>query len=235
MAVVPLVPGKSVARTEEEFEHRGARHGSTLLIRNFDSTQLSPGDPNLSYDLRIGSVYKDHRDGLRKELQDDGHITLLPGGAIVIETEESWHMPAGLFGYIVPRVKWLQQGVSNTLSKVDSGYNGKLLVTLFNLGKNTVPIDRKDGFCSLVVHDVGEGACLYEGNPKTIAGAGACEPIWIRIRSRVKAKWQAVRDRLDANRPFVELMLILVTGALALVEALRLFGVDLTGIFGAGH
>lgn len=235
MAVVPLVPGKSVARTEEEFERRGARHGSTLLIRNFDSTQLSPGTPNLSYDLRIGSVYKDHRDGLRRELADDGSITLLPGGAVVIETEESLHMPAGLFGYIVPRVKWLQQGVSNTLSKVDSGYNGKLLVTLFNLGKNTVPVDRMAGFCSLVVHDVGEGCCLYEGNPKTILGPGAAEAIWIRIWNQVKVKWQAVRDTLDANRAFVDLILILVTGALAAVEALRLFGVDLTGVFGTGH
>jgi hypothetical protein len=50
-----------------------------------------------------------------------------------------------------------------------------------------------------------------------------------------KVKWQAVRDKLDANRAFVDLILILVTGALAAVEALRLFGVDLTGVFGAGH
>jgi deoxycytidine triphosphate deaminase len=135
MAVVPLIPGKSVARTEEEFESRGARRGSTLLIRNCDGTQLLPDSPNLSYDLRVGSVYKDHRDGLRRELPDGGSITLLPGGAVVIETEESLHMPAGLFGYIVPRVKWLQKGVSNTLSKIDSGYNRKLLVTLFNLGR----------------------------------------------------------------------------------------------------
>jgi hypothetical protein len=40
MSVIPLVPGKSVAKTEEEFESRGARRGSTLLIRNFDNTQL---------------------------------------------------------------------------------------------------------------------------------------------------------------------------------------------------
>ncbi len=233
MSVVPLAPGKSVAKTEEEFEARGARRGSTLLIRNFDNTQLSLGAPNLSYDLRVGSVYKDHRDGLRRELPDDKSIRLLPGGAVVIETEESLHMPAGLFGYIVPRVKWLQQGVSNTLSKVDSGYNGKLLVTLFNLGQNTVPVDRKERFCSLVVHDVGEGCCLYEGNAKTIAGEGEAEPLWIRSWNALKTRWQAVRDTLDSNRAFVDLILIVATGALAIVEALRLFGVDLTGVFGA--
>jgi len=56
MSVVPLIPGKSIARTEEEFENRGARRGTTLLIRNFDSTQLLPNSPNLSYDLRVGTV-----------------------------------------------------------------------------------------------------------------------------------------------------------------------------------
>lgn len=200
------------------------------MIPNFDSTQLLPGTPNLSYDLRIGSVYKDHSDDLRRDLRDDGIITLLPGDAVVIETEESLHMPSGLFGYIVPGVKWLQQGVSNTLSKVDSGDNGKLFVTLFNPGKNLVPIRRKEGFCSVVVHDVGEGVHWYEGNPKTIAGAGAAEPIWTRVWNQVTEKWQTLRDALDANRIFVDIVLILVTGALALAEFLRF-----VGVLGAGR
>jgi hypothetical protein len=127
-----------------------------------------------------------------------------------------------LFGYIVPRVKWLQQGVSNTLSKVDSGYNGRLLVTLFNLGQNTVPIDRKEGFCSLVVHDVGEGVRLYEGTPKTIAGRDPKESKWTRIRARirdqVKVKWQTAQDALDASRIFVEIVLILATVLLAIED-----------------
>jgi dCTP deaminase len=230
VAVVPLVPGQSIVRTEEEFERRGARRGSTLLIRNFDDAQLLPNTPNLSYDLRVGSVYKDHRDDLRRELPKNDRITLLPGGAIVIETEESLHMPAGLFGYIVPRVKWLQQGVSNTLSKVDSGYNGRLLVTLFNLGKNTVPIARMERFCSLVLHDVGEGVRLYEGDPKTIAGANLPQPKWKAILNQGRVRWQAVRDVLVANRIIVEIMLILVTAALAFVEGLRL-----AGVLRAGH
>jgi hypothetical protein len=42
--------------------------------------------------------------------------------------------------------------------------------------------------------------------------------------------WEAVRDVLDANRVFVEIALILVTGGLVLVESLRL-----AGVFGAGR
>jgi dCTP deaminase len=143
--------------TEQDFEVAGGRGGNGLLIRDFDHTQLSGQASNLSYDLRIGSEYKDHRDGWIEVMPHDGHITLLPGGAVIIETEESLHVPGGMFGYIVPRVKWLQQGISNTVSKVDAGYNGHLLVTLFNLGRNTVEFPRGERFCSLVVHSVSMG------------------------------------------------------------------------------
>lgn len=106
---------------------------------------------------------------------------------MIIETEESLHLPGAMFGYIVPRVKWLQQGVSNTLSKVDSGYNGRLLVTLFNLGKKTVYIPRFEPFCSLVIHDVGPGARLYDKDAKSIEPAAGGQALWQRVRNRIEA------------------------------------------------
>ena len=252
MAVVPLVVGQSVVTSDDDFEQRLGRRGSSLLIRNFDARQLKPGRPNLSYDLRVGSVYKDHADGVRRELPEkpdaadpapelkedevtkaDHAIKLFPGSAVIIETEESLHMPAGLFGYIVPRVWWLQRGVSNTLSKVDSGYNGKLLVTVFNLGQKTIFMPRKARFCSLVAHDVGQGVCPYNGPAKTIADERQ-GPIWIRIRNRLKVEWQDFRGLLNANRVVLDLALIVVTGLLFLAtglllvaKVLELFGVHL--------
>jgi dCTP deaminase len=246
MAVVPLVVGQSVVTSDDHFERRMGRRGSSLLIRNFDVRQLQPGRPNLSYDLRVGSVYKDHADGVRRELPErrDGHdaialededdevtkadhaIKLFPGGAVIIETEESLHMPAGLFGYIVPRVRWLQRGVSNTLSKVDSGYNGKLLVTVFNLGQKTILMPHKARFCSLVAHDVGQGVCPYDGPAKTI-GDERPEPLRIRIRNGLKVGWQNFRGLLNANRAVLDLALIVVTGLLVLAKVLELFDVHL--------
>jgi hypothetical protein len=82
MSVIPLTLGQTVVTTKEEFEQSGARRGSALLRQNFDEDQLLAGSPNLSYDLRIGAVYKDHRDGGRRDLADDGCIILLPGGAL---------------------------------------------------------------------------------------------------------------------------------------------------------
>ena len=210
MSVIPLVVGQTVVTTKGDFEQSGARQGNALLIQNFDEDQLLPGSPNLSYDLRIGAVYKDHRDSGRRDLADDGSIVLLPGSAMVIETEEDLHMPRGMFGYIVPRVKWLQKGVSNTLSKVDPGYSGHLLVTLFNLGRKTAKIQGEECFCSLVVHRVGTvpDVFLYDKPEKRITG-----PL-----HEVTA-WQKARNIIEAHPATATLILAIVSLILTFVTA----------------
>jgi len=220
MSVIPLALGKTVVTTKDGFDQSEGRHGTALLIQNFDESQLIEGSPNLSYDLRIGAVYKDHRDGGRRDLADNGSITLLPGGAIIIETEEDLHLPQSMFGYIVPRVKWLQEGVSNTLSKVDPGYNGHLLVTLFNLGKKTATIPRRERFCSLVVHWVATepDVYLYDKPAKRIVGP--LEGLtWL----------QSLRNLIEAHPATATIVLALATlgliaatWALTIVEFLHL-------------
>ena len=51
-----------------------------------------------------------------------------------------------MFGYIVPKVSLLQDGVSNTLSKVDPGYHAPLVVTVFNLGQKEIELHQGDPF-----------------------------------------------------------------------------------------
>jgi dCTP deaminase len=183
----------------------GGRQGKTLLIRNFDTGQLSGNEPNLSYELRVGPEYKDHRDGSKCPVTTEEPITLLPGAAVIIETAESLHMPKGMFGYIVPKVTWLQKGISNTLSKVDAGYNGRLLVTIFNLGKNKEDLHLHDTFCSLVIHSVGPGAHLYEKDEKRLVGP-----------NRKRSRWQRFRNWLEANPATVHVALIAVTASLVI-------------------
>src|SRR3989442_11826214 len=149
MSVIPLALGQTVVTTDTQFERADGRQGRTLLIRNFDDQQLAGGLPNLCYDLRVGPEYKDHRDGWKCPVTEKEPITLLPGAAVIIETAERIHMPKAIFSHIVPKVRLLQLGISNTDSKVHAGYNGPLLVTLFNLGKKTIDIKIHDQFCSL--------------------------------------------------------------------------------------
>jgi hypothetical protein len=71
-------------------------------------------------------------------------------------------------------------GLTNTLAKVDPGYPGSLVVTIFNLGKTTQKLSRRAPFCQMVVHTVLEGATLYHKGSKQVAGAPRRPGWWLR-------------------------------------------------------
>lgn len=167
MSVVPLRVGISVVDRQDDFNVEG----NAMLVTDLQRSQLeSNQSSNVSYDLRVGREYRHYRHRNKTELPEDGTILLRPGDAVLIQTEESLHMPRSLFGYVVPKVSLLQLGITNTLSKVDPGYPGYLVVTLFNVGTTTQRIKRGEAFCQLVVHTVKEGATLYNKSGKSVAG-----------------------------------------------------------------
>ncbi len=183
MALVPLVtegPAPTVVGTQDRFN----LGGPALLITPLDHAQFNGMRP-ATYDLRVGKKYRDHQDRDPKELVERGTITLSPGAAFIIETEEEVHLPSTMFGYVVPKVKLLQDGVSNTLSKVDPGYHGPLVVTVFNLGKKAVTLRRLDPFCALAIHRVEGDVTPYRGKAKGIEGAvaaGLLKRMWDWIK-----------------------------------------------------
>jgi dCTP deaminase len=152
MSIIPLTthgPQPSIVTDAAEFDP----NGTAILIRGIDAAQLSSssGDCNVSYDLRVGGFYRDHRSFEGRTLQDDGFVELLPGNAVNIETEEEVSFPKWLFGQIIPKVSILQDGISNTPGKIDPGYAGRLLVTAFNHGKRTIKLRRGQRFCSMFI------------------------------------------------------------------------------------
>lgn len=187
------------------------RDGQRILILNLDGTQLRDDDhePNLTYDLRVGEEYRDHRDLGKRDTGDNGEIVLFPNSAVIIQTLEHVYVPRRRFAYIVPKVSLLQKGISNTSSKVDPGYPGPLLITVFNLGKTTVRLRRSAKFCTIVFHDVAdpEHARLYDKEPKRIIGAGRM------------SKWQRFRDFTDRNSGTISVVAVVVTLVLICIEA----------------
>ena len=173
MSVIPLIRGTSIVETKDEYDAAGGRLGEKILILNIDKSQLqanSHGESNVTYDLRVGDEYRDHRDAGKIYTGERG-IELFPNSAVIIQTHEHVQVPKCRFGYIVPKVFLLQQGVSNTSSKVDPGYEGPLLVAVFNLGKTNVFLKPKQKFCTLVFHDVqGDGVQMYGKSAKRITG-----------------------------------------------------------------
>ena len=212
MSVIPWIlegPQRTIVSTDSEF--RNGVDGRVVLVQNLEKQQFQERDTgNASYDLRVGLEYRDHRDAGPTQLQDGEGITLQPGAAVIVQTEEYVHFPKHVFGHIVPRVHYLQKGISNTGSKVDPGYKGNLLITLFNLGKQPVYIPRKERICCLYLMDVADGVLPYEKDPKRIQGRSAATSF---------RQW---RDFMERNTALIQSVLILVTLALSALEIFTL-------------
>lgn len=215
MSIIPLIiegKNRNVVESRIEFENAGGLDGKVILIQELDRDQLlSPTNTNASYDLRVGCEYRDHRDVGKRDIPQDGIVELLPGTAVIIESEEVVHFPKSAFGHIVPKVSLLQKGISNTSSKVDPGYNGKLLITIFNLGKKTIQLRRGEHFCTLYILQVLEGVRPYDKPSKRIVGEAK------------KQTWQRLRDLVEINSAFVMVVLIITTLILTIVQIVQFF------------
>ncbi|MBU8730490.1 hypothetical protein KM915_10545 [Cytobacillus oceanisediminis] len=212
MSIVPFIfdgENRNVTKDKEEFKIEG----EYILLQNIDQKQVDQSDDaNTSYDLRIGGQYLDHRDLHQTKLSEGGVIKLQPQNAIIIETQEVIYLPKTRFGQILPKVKLLQKGLSNTTSKVDPGYNGHLLITVFNLGKNEIPLHYGQKFCSLVISDTqAQGVKAYNKPPK-------------RIDGNEKKGWlKRQRDVIESNAGIISILAILATAFLGVLQIIAFF------------
>mgnify|MGYP001072895751 CR=1 FL=1 len=208
MSVIPFVldgSQRTIVATRGEFDDAGGIEGDVVFVHNLDEDQVrNPSGGNASYDLRVGDEYRDHRDEGKTDLGEDDFLVLKPGDAFIIETAEFVRFPRRRFGHIVPKVSLLQKGLSNTSSKIDPGYFGKLLVTVFNLGQQKVTLEKGDKFCTLYLLEVGNGVITYDGDPKRIEGRRKRRPI------------RKLRDSIRSNQALVAF----ITSVLALLGTL---------------
>ena len=213
IALTAVGPEPTVVTSNDAFD----REGGAILIQNHDAEQLGVDakDCNASYDLRVGQIYRDHRNREGQQLGLNDPIMLLPGNAVIIETEELVKFPKTRFGQILPKVSLLQKGIANTPSKVDPGYEGHLLITAFNHGKRPEFLRRYQPFCSLHIFDVTGVVRPYDKEGKRIEG----------IR-RATGWRRQIADWIDANVARVTFMqtafglLTLLVGIAALVIAI---------------
>lgn len=105
----------------------------------------------------------------------------------------------------------LQPG-SAVIIKIDPGYEGKLSITVFNLGKRTVQLKKAQDFCTLYVLDVREGVIPYTKDAKKIAG-----------NSR-KDLLSRVRDFIETNQTYFTIILTIATIVLTIVQIVQPLG-----------
>jgi len=201
-------PDQTVVDRQDDFNLDGHR----LLIVGLDKEQLSsPNDSNVSYDLRVGAEYRDHREEGKRYLKNGDSLILRPGAALIVQTEEYIHLPKTMYGIIAPKVSKLEEGISNTFSKVDPGYHGYLLISIFNLGKSSIELRRGDRFCALTVLDLRGEARPYNKGPKGMGVGSAL------------SKLQRFSDLLEAYSGYLHLLEIIATAILIVATLLLAF------------
>jgi len=185
--------------------------GHAILIRDLDPTQIPrpPGDCNLSYDLRVGTRYRDHRDREPRTLNDTGYIKIAPQSAVIIRTMEEVRFPIHLFGHIVPKVSLLQTGIANTPTKIDPGYSGHLLITTFNHGRKAVKLRAGQPFCSMFLSTTAGDVVPYDKAGKDLEG------------DKGPGYTELFRDLIDQNFRALQIGHWLITIILAALVAMK--------------
>lgn len=192
MSVIPFILGKTICTDQSEY----APTKNLVLIQDMETKQLDeePGgkhSSNISYDLRVGDVYYSHLTRERVDITETkNEIEIKPSSSVIIQTEESVSFPACRFGQILPKVKLLQEGLSNTTSKIDPGYNGHLVVSVFNLSKSSVFLKKGDPFCALILNDIKlDGVKSYNKPQKSVGEAKISFRTKVRIWLEMKIVW----------------------------------------------
>ncbi len=217
MSVVPFIlngSNRTIVQTRQEYEDADGLDGNVIFMQNLDTNQISNTESsNVSYDLRVGDVYRDHRDSGTTDLLNNQKIRLQPGAAVIIETVELVQFPKSRFGHIVPKVRLLQDGLSNTSSKVDPGYEGKLFITVFNLGKREISLVKGQKFCTLYVLDVAvkDEVTPYTKGPQRIIGNSRKDLV------------SQVLDFIELKQAYFTILLTLATIALTAVQIIQPF------------
>ncbi len=185
VSIVPFIASelhKTVTASSEEFLPEGP-----LVFVHPLSADL--GTSNASLDLHVGKLWRTHKGkDVSLDIDANGYISIRSKALVSIETLETVKLPNAKFGYILPKVNLLGKGLTNAATKVDPGYNGRLIINLSNLSPGTIKLKYGQAFCALVIHRVDPPAKSYDLGPKSWPGV-----------DQPRGWTQRIRDWADRN------------------------------------
>lgn len=151
MADEPKQP--ETADDDDDSSSDDAAEGAVLVGKTI--RELSTGEPPLisdiddacvqgaSYDLRLGKEYAAR--GKRHRLSHRGEVELLPGQFVLLTTREELALPNDVVGHAGLMSAFAQKGIISLFSpQIDPGFQGKLIVPLFNAGHARVRFERDE-------------------------------------------------------------------------------------------
>jgi dCTP deaminase len=124
------------------------------LIEPFDESLLGPA----TYDLRVG---RRALKSLRREespllnLEEEKVLQIGTGEFVEIMTMEKVRLPKNLCGRIGIRSYFTRKGlVSFVGPQVDPGFEGNLIISLFNTGPRPIVVKYGEPFCTIEFHEL---------------------------------------------------------------------------------
>jgi len=121
-----------------------------LLLDPYSEKSQQPA----SYDLRAGENY-----------------VLKKGECTLVHSMEKVELPADVAATLMCRSSFGRKGVLIGGGYVDPGFRGNLTLCLVNMGPEDVPLPAGERCVQIIMHEVADGAGLYNGRYQDSEGA----------------------------------------------------------------
>jgi len=130
---------------------------------------MALSDTNIMKSIRDGLVnidpFEDSSLGpAGYDLRADEEVILRPNEQKLAATFERVELSPSLLGILHLRSSFAREGIFASLALVDPGFRGQLTVSLLNMGRDEVKIDRGEPFLQLTLIKLSSGSSKsYEG------------------------------------------------------------------------
>ena len=114
-----------------------------ILICGFEEDKLEVN----TYTLSVGEQYISLRDP--DKVHSVTAIRIEPGETVFILTKEYIGLPKNITGLIVPKARWIFEGLVINATRVDPTWHGKLKIAVTNITKNPITISKGEGLCCM--------------------------------------------------------------------------------------
>jgi len=134
-------------------EIRQALSAGKLRIANFSEANLEAA----SYDMRIGPRLLISSDEAEIDLSKKGSATLKPGVFALVTTHENVQLANDIAGHIGVKSYYTRKGiVMLTGLQIDPGFEGVLVVGLYNASPRSITLDYLAPFCTVEFHQLSQ-------------------------------------------------------------------------------
>ena len=122
----------------------------TTKLQNDRGTVLhSYGLGPCGYDACLSSEFFVQTEHDFEKMIFSNKMLLLPGGAILGATEETFHMPDDIGGEVWGKSSYARQFVHVLCTPLEPGWTGRITLEIVNLGRQAVPLHVGQGICQV--------------------------------------------------------------------------------------